>query len=114
MTQIESRSGLRGIGQPLDEVVDDVSRVVRPGARFRVELERVSAKLRVVEALDRAVVEGDVRRLARLARLDREAVILARDEDATARPLEHGMVRTAVAERQLARLVAGRAGEELV
>ena len=53
-----------------------------PGPASGMELERARAQLREVEAFDRAVVERDVRRLGGLARAHREAVVLARDEDA--------------------------------
>src|SRR5260221_7178463 len=79
-----------------------------------MELERAGAQLGKIEALDRPVVERDVRRLFRVGRADREAVILARDENAAAVALEHRMVRAAVTEGQLERLVAGRHGQDLV
>ena len=52
--------------------------------------------------------------LRRLRRLDREAVVLARDENMAGPAVEHRMVRAAVAERKLERLVAGREPQELV
>ena len=52
------------------------------------------------EALDRAVVERDMGDLAAVA-LDREAVVLARDEHLVRPDLEHRVVRAAMAERQL-------------
>ena len=45
---------------------------------------------------------------------DREAVVLRRHEHAAGLPLEHRMVRATVAERELVRLMTGRAGDELV
>ena len=45
---------------------------------------------------------------------DCEAVILARDEHAARPPVQHRVVRSPVAERQLVRLVACRQREQLV
>src|SRR5687767_1002176 len=91
-----------------------MARVVRPRTRLRVELERTRPQIGVLEPLDRAVVERHVRRLAALARLDSEAVVLARHEHAPGRALEHGMVRAPMPEGELRRLVPGRAREQLV
>src|SRR5215212_4055523 len=88
----------------LHELAQDRPGVVRAWARLGMELRRAGAQVAEVEALDGAVVEGDVRRLARLRRLDGEAVVLARDEDAAARALQHRVVRTAVPEGELVRL----------
>src|SRR5438309_10039038 len=79
-----------------------------------MELDGAGPLARKVEALDGAVVEGDVGRLARLARRDREPVVLARDEDAARRALEHRMVGPTVTERELERLVPGRERQQLV
>jgi len=46
-----------------DEAVEEVHRVVRPGARFRVVLDTGGGDVAQHEALDRAVVEIDVREL---------------------------------------------------
>src|SRR5436305_85890 len=110
--QIDSMSVLRGnvVHPPLDER----PRVVRAGAGFGVELERASTQLGEVEAFDRAVVKGDVRRLGGFTRAHREAVVLARDEHAPTLPLEHGVVRAAMAERELVRLVARCPSDELM
>src|SRR2546425_4786264 len=98
MTQIESRSARRGIGNLLDPGLEHRPRVVRPRPGLRMELHRPRPQLRQIEALDGAVVERDVRRLARPGRCNGEAVVLTRDEDTTCRPLEDGMVGAAVAE----------------
>src|ERR671922_2848067 len=95
--QIDSRSGRLGKTVSFYEFVDQVPGVVRARAGLGVELHRARAQLWEVEPLDGAVVERDVRRLARLARLDGEPVVLARDEDALAAPLEHRVVGAAVA-----------------
>src|SRR5439155_13815450 len=78
------------------------------------ELDRAGAQPREVESLDGAIVERDVRDLLGRARLDREAVVLARHEDAVGALVEHRMVRAAVPERKLVGLVTGREREQLV
>ena len=79
-----------------------------------MELDRARVLEWKVETFDRPVVERDVCCLARLRRGDGEAVVLARDEHATRAALEHRMVRTAMAERELERLVPGREGQQLM
>src|ERR1051326_5708876 len=101
-------------GKPFHPLLDDRPRVVRSRPRFRMELHRPGAQLPTCEPLDRAVVERDVCRLATLVRLDGEAVVLARHQHASARALEDGVVRAAVAERELEGLVAGREREQLM
>ena len=87
---------------------------MRARAGLGVELDGACAQVGEVEALDRAVVERHVRRLVALGRLDREAVVLARDEHPSGFALEHRMVRAAVAEWQLVRAVTRREAEQLV
>src|SRR5919201_4010206 len=87
---------------------------MRAGPGFRVELQRAGAEPREVETLHRAVVERDVRHLLRRRGLDREAVVLARHQDAIRALVEHGMVVAAVVEGQLVSLVAGSQGKELM
>src|SRR5215216_5296391 len=106
-------SSRRGM-QPLDELAQNRPRIVWPRACLGMELRRARAEVAEGEALDGAVVERDVRRLPRLRRLDGEAMVLARHQDAAGRALEHGVVRAAVAERQLERLQIGREREQLV
>src|SRR5213592_379035 len=104
------RSSRLGIarGDLLDPALEQRPGVVRSRAGLRVELDGRRAYVGRGEALHRVVVEGEVGRLPRLRRRDREAVVLGGDEDAPGRPLEHGMVRAAVPERQLERLEAER------
>src|SRR5436305_1605483 len=94
--------------------VDEGIGVVRPGTGLGMELDRARAQLGEREALDRVVVERQVRRVALVLRAQGKAVVLARHEDAAARALEHRMVDAAVAERELERLVAGRLRDQLV
>jgi hypothetical protein len=113
---MDSMSGRLGnaCGHLLDPAIDDPPGVVRPGAGFGVELDGSGAPLGEVEALDRPVVERDVRRLTRLAGSDGEAVVLARDEDAARGALDDRVIRAAVAERELVGPVASREREQLV
>ena len=83
-----------------------------PGARLGVELERLEAV--AAKALDGAVVERDVADLRRVARRDREAVVLRGHEDALRAGDADGMVGAAVAERKLERLEAEREPDQLV
>src|ERR671923_823058 len=112
--QIDSRSGRLGKTVSFYEFVDQVPGVVRARAGLGVELHRARAQLWEVEPLDGAVVERDVRRLARLARLDGEPVVLARDEHAAGCAMDDGVVRTAMAEWELERAVARGEREQLV
>src|SRR3954467_13372434 len=79
-----------------------------------MELDGARVQLGEVEALDGAVVQRDVRRLAVLGRCDREAVVLARHQYAAGRPLAGWVVRAAVPEGELERLVVRREREQLV
>src|SRR5206468_5846580 len=80
----------------------------------RVELRGARPKLGILEALDRPVVERAVRDARLVARCDREPVVLRRDENLAAAVVEHRMVRAAVAEGQLVRLLLRREREQLV
>src|SRR6478672_11274969 len=100
MRQIEWRSSRLGSGLQLpDELADDRPRVVRARTCLRMKLRGARTLAREVEPLDGSVVQRHVRRLALLRRLDRETVVLRRDEHATRRALEHRMVCAAMAER---------------
>src|SRR4051812_22495482 len=87
--------------------VDEGIGVVRAGTGLGMELDRACAQLRQRQALDRVVVEREVRRVAFVLRAYREPVVLARHEHTAARALEHRVVDAAVAERKLERLVVG-------
>ena len=105
---------LRHRSHLVEPALEDRPRVVWAGAGLGMELDGAGLELWEVEALHGLVVERDVGRLARIRRRNREAVVLARHEHAAAGPLEHRMVRAAMTERQLVRLVAGREAEELM
>src|SRR4051794_15535544 len=113
--QIESRSGRLGkAAHLLDPARENRPGVVRSGTGLGMELDGSGAQLGELEALDRAVVERHVRRLAILARGDGETVVLARHEHASAGPLDDRVISAAVSELELERLVAARQGEQLV
>src|SRR5256714_13590017 len=112
--QIDSRSVLLGNAQLLDPLGDDRRAVVWTRARLRMELRRARAQLRVVEPLDRAVVERDVCHALVVARRDGEAVVLGGHEHARSAAIEDGMVCAAGPERVLERLSTGRERQELV
>ena len=78
-----------------------------------MKLQRPGVLLRKGDALHRPVVQGNVRN-GRGVASHREAVVLTGDENAARRELEHRVIRASMPERQLERLEAGGACEELV
>src|SRR4051794_10752348 len=117
------RSSRRGTGQLPDEVVEEADRVVRAGPGLGVVLDAAGRDVEQADALDRAVVEVDVRELG-LAEValqaltglstHREPVVLRGDGDPSRAQVLHGVVGPAVAERQLEGLKADGAREQLV
>src|SRR5690349_20950742 len=108
---MDLRSSLRGkLGHPTFE---QRPRVMRAWAGFRMELHRPRALRGKRETLDRAVIQRDMRHLGRFARVDAEAVVLRRDEHASARSLEHWVVCASMAERKLGGTEARRTAEQL-
>src|SRR5687767_4371718 len=99
--QMERRSGRFGKPQLLDPRFEQRPGVMRSRPCFRMKLQRASPF--EGEPFHGAVVKGDVCDLRRIS-LDREAVVLARDEHLVRRDLENGMVRPAVPEGELVRL----------
>ena len=109
-----------------------MQRVVRAGPGLGVVLDGARRHVAQHQALDRAVVEVDLRqlggaevglpahRLVGVDRLlavradDREAVVLARDVDPAGLEVLDRVVGAAVAERELGRLQADGAAEQLV
>src|SRR4051812_7961443 len=89
-TRILWRSSLRGMGEQLDELVEEAEAVVRAGARLGVVLNAAGGNVEQADPLDRVVVEVDVGELGG-AELglddltgragDREAVVLGGDRD---------------------------------
>src|SRR4029434_9619050 len=115
ITQINRRSRRLGeCAHLLYPALEQRPCIVRARARLGVELDRAGTQARKLEPFDRAVVEGDVSCLAIRARPHREAVVLRRYEHAVGRPLEHGVIGTAVPEWKLEGLVARRQRQELV
>src|SRR3954471_21316783 len=122
-TRILWMSSLRGTVELPQELVEQAERVVRPRPRLRVVLHAAGGHVEQADALDRAVVEVHVGqlRLAEVAlqplaglALHGEAVVLRRDRDAAGADVLDRVVRPAVAERELERLQADRAREQLV
>src|SRR5215208_1090519 len=113
ITQIERRSRRSGNAHLLDPRLDQVPRVVGPGPGLWMELHRAGTLAWEREPLDGAVVERDVSDLGTVP-LDREAMVLARDEHAVRAQVEHRVVRTAVAERELEGLESRRQREQLM
>src|SRR4051812_41887095 len=130
--RIFSRSSLRGTGDLLQEAVEEVQEVVRPGAGLGVVLHGAAGDVEQREALDRAVVEVDVAQLGgpevglpahRLVggdgllpsgAEDREAVVLRGDLDAAGLEVLDRVVRAAMAERELEGLQPHRPAQQLV
>src|SRR3954465_14250592 len=112
-TRILLRSSRLGMGEAVDELVEQPERVVRAGTGLGVVLDAARRHVEQPDALHRAVVEVDVRQL-RGARLgldplpgltpEGEAVILRGDRDPARAQVLDGMVGAAVAERELERL----------
>src|SRR5690349_20745504 len=123
-TRILRRSSRLGMArEPRQELVEQVEAVVGAGARLRVVLHAAGGHVERPYALDRAVVEVDVReldgadlRLEPLARLprDREAVVLRGDGDAAGADVLYRVVGAAMPEAQLEGLQAGGPREQLV
>src|ERR1044072_2689425 len=110
---MERRSGRFGNAHLLHPRLDEVPGVMWSRASLGGELNRAGALAGQLEALDGAVVKRGGRDFGTVA-LDREAVVLTRDEDAVRAQIEHRVVRAAVPERQLERLETGGEGEQLV
>src|SRR5687768_13275024 len=104
---------LHRLHEALEEVID----VLRARARFRMALEAERRTIGELEALQAAVKErnvSDFRVLRQRRRIDREAVVLARDHHAAGAEVLHRMVRAVVAELHLDSRRADREAEQLV
>src|SRR3954447_11712125 len=131
--RIFSMSSLRGMGGDLlQEAVEEVEAVVRAGAGLGVVLDGAPRHVEQREALDGAVVEVEVRQLRGaevglpahgLVGVDRllapgaehrEAVVLRGDLDPAGLEVLDRVVAAAVAERELERLQADRAAQQLM
>src|SRR5258706_12092500 len=104
--------GLEPSQHRLREGLEQRAHVVWPGAGLRVALEAEGHPIGARDALQAPVKERAVRRdqILRQARfVDRESVVLARDQDAPGGQLLHGVIGPMVPELHLHR--AGAAGE---
>lgn len=85
----------------LDELIEQVRRIVRAGPGFRVILNRVDWQAPMSEAFNRVVVQVDVGhftiRRERVG-IDSEAVILRSDLDAPGSQVFHGLIPAVMAE----------------
>src|SRR5687767_8262459 len=84
----------------LDEPVEKVGHLVRAGARLRMALETVGGPVGELNALQRTVKQGPMRRpdvSGEGGFIHGEAVVLAGDEDTAGRELLHRMVRAVMA-----------------
>src|SRR5438105_824831 len=99
----EVRGGLLFLHQ-FHKAVEEIRHLPRARARFRVALEAVGGLVGELDALQRAVEEramGGAHVRGERLLVNREAVVLARDEDLAGRQVLHGMVRAVVAELHL-------------
>src|SRR5215207_6543429 len=98
------RFGISTFLHELDEAVEQVADVVRPGTGFRVALEAEGRLVRACQALQRAVEQADVRGTkvgAERLLVDGEAVVLARDGHASRIEVLHRVVGAVVPELHL-------------
>src|SRR3990170_4495913 len=101
----------------LDEAVEHVDVVERPGRGLRVVLDGEQRLRRVPEPLDGAVVQvhlGDLNAAAQAVPVQGVTVVLRGDVDAAGQEVLHRVVGATVAELQLERLRPEGAAQELV
>src|SRR5262245_28352486 len=111
------RLGMLALLHHLREAIEEIPDVVRPRARLRVALEAERGAVGAPEALQAPVEQRYVRGLEvrrQRRRVDREAVILAGDDDAAALQVLHRVVGAVMAEFHLQRLRPRREAHELV
>src|SRR5436190_21787252 len=90
---------------------------MRPGARLGMTLETEGGAIGPRQALEGTVEQRHMRRAQVVfdaSGIDREAVVLARDDHLTGIEILHRMVRSMVAELHLERLRAGGEAHQLV
>src|SRR5690349_11853847 len=123
MMRIDSMSVRLGIGSAralfhhLREPIEEIAEVVRARARLGMALEAERGFVGERKALKRAVEERDVRDPSvgrQRRRIDREAVVLAGDQHLAGVLVEHGMVRTVMAELHLERPASDGEPEQLM
>src|SRR3977135_4064785 len=111
------RLGTLALVHQLCEAIEEIPDVVRPGARFRMPLETERRPVGSRETLQAAVEQRHVRRLqirGKRVRIDGEAVVLAGEDDRSARQILHRVVGTVMPEFHFQGLRAGRETHELV
>src|SRR5260370_16919923 len=95
------RLGTVALVHKLCEAVEEIPDVVRPGARFGMPRETDRRPVGAREALQAAVEQRHVRRLQILrkrVRIDGEAVVLAGNDDRSARQILHRVVGAVIPE----------------
>src|SRR5437764_9086893 len=101
----------------LREAVEEIAKIMGTGACFRMALEAERRLVCERETLKGAVEERNMRHARRGWKrrgIDREAVILAGDQDLAGVLVEHGMVRAVMTELHLERLAADGEAQQLV
>src|SRR5690242_15766391 len=117
MMRIDLRSLRFGIGHQFREAVEEVTDVMRSGARLRMPLEAERGPIGAREALEGTVEERYMRRpqiRAQRRWIDREAVVLAGDDDLAAVEILQRVVGAVVAELHLQSLRARGEAHQLV
>src|SRR6266849_1480098 len=104
MIRIDLMSLRFGIGHQFREAIEEISDVVRPGARLRMALETERWTIRPCQSLEGTVEERYVRRpegFRYRGRINREAVVLTGDHYLPGVEVLHRVVRAVVAELHL-------------
>src|SRR5918998_6563377 len=120
MLAMSSRRGTLGprlCRDVLHELLEEVPRVPRTGARLGMVLHAPGPQIPVGEALDGAIVEVAVGQLYAVLQgilVDRETVVLARYLYASRPEVPDGVVGAVVSEGHLVRLATEGEAEELV
>src|SRR5260221_17342 len=99
------------------EAIEEITDVVRPRARFGMPLETERRPVGARETLQAAVEQRHVRRLQirrKRVRIDGEAVVLAGNDDRSARQILHRVVGAVMPELHFHGLRAGGKAHELV
>src|SRR5713226_1612663 len=111
------RLGTLALVHQLCEAVEEIPDVVRPGARFGMPLETERRPVGAREALQAAVEQRQVRRLQirrKRVRIDGEAVVLAGNDDRSARQILHRVVGAVMPEFHFHGLRTGGKAHKLV
>src|SRR5256885_9868523 len=95
------RLGTATLLHHLGEAVEEIADVVRPGTRLGMPLKAERRPVGACEALQASVEERNVSRFeirGKRVRVDGEAVVLAGDDDCSARQILHRVVGTVMPE----------------